>query len=142
MQPKPDKLLFTPGPLTTSLTVKQAMLRDLGSRDDEFIKLVQSIRDRLLHLAGVSTAAGFAAIPMQGSGTFAIESVISSVLPPNGTLLVLVNGAYGERMARMAAQMQIRTEVIRCGENDTHDVGELDTALAKNPAVTHVAVVH
>src|SRR6187401_1258889 len=114
MQPSPDKLLFTPGPLTTSPTVKQAMLRDLGSRDDEFIQLIRSIRERLLELAGVSTAAGFTVIPVQGSGTFAIESVISSVLPSDGKLLVLVNGAYGERMVRVAAQLKIATNVMRC----------------------------
>jgi 2-aminoethylphosphonate-pyruvate transaminase len=142
MPAKRDKLLFTPGPLTTSPTVKEAMLRDVGSRDDEFIELVRSIRDRLLRLAGVSTAEGFAAIPMQGSGTFAVESVISSVLPLNGKLLVLVNGAYGERMVRMATQLLIPTEVIRCAENETHHADELEAALAKDAAVSHVAVVH
>jgi len=142
MQPSPDKLLFTPGPLTTSPTVKQAMLRDLGSRDDEFIQLIRSIRERLLELAGVSTAAGFTVIPVQGSGTFAIESVISSVLPSDGKLLVLVNGAYGERMVRMAAQLKIATNVMRCAENDIHDAAALGAVLAKDPAITHVAVVH
>src|SRR5688572_9380266 len=118
---KPDKLLFTPGPLTTSLTVKQAMLRDLGSRDDEFIAMVRSIRERLLQVAGVSQAKGFEAIPMQGSGTFAVESVLSSVLPADGKLLVLVNGAYCERMVQMAARLKISVEALRCAENDAHN---------------------
>ena len=68
-----DKLLFTPGPLTTSEAVKQAMLHDLGSRDDTFIELIQRIRRRLLHLGGVDDGT-YEAVLMQGSGTFVVES--------------------------------------------------------------------
>ena len=83
MDPLPqDKPLFTPGPLTTSLTVKEAMLRDLGSRDSEFIAAVREVRAKLLEVAGVSQESGYEAILMQGSGTFSVESVLSSVLPP------------------------------------------------------------
>jgi 2-aminoethylphosphonate-pyruvate transaminase len=142
MQRTPDKLLFTPGPLTTSLTVKQAMLRDLGSRDAEFIALVRSIRERLVHLAGVSPSMGYTAIPVQGSGTFAIESVLSSVVPADGQLLVLANGAYGERMVRIATQSKISVEVCRCPENETHALLEVEAALAQNARITHVAVAH
>ena len=80
-RPSKDKPLFTPGPLTTSATVKQAMLRDLGSRDGEFVAAVARIRTQLLELAGVSQELGYEAVLMQGSGTFAIESVISSAIP-------------------------------------------------------------
>ena len=93
-----DPLLFTPGPLTTSATVKGAMQRDLGSRDSEFIDLIAQIRTELLKIAGVSQKSGYEAILMQGSGTFAIEAVLASVIPPDGRLLVVANGAYGERM--------------------------------------------
>jgi 2-aminoethylphosphonate-pyruvate transaminase len=137
-----DKLLFTPGPLTTSLTVKQAMLRDLGSRDDEFIALVRSIRERLLELAGVSQARGYEAVLMQGSGTFAVESVISSVIPANGKLLALVNGAYGERIVTMAMRHKIPAVPLRCAENETPDPGALRRTLAEDTAITHVVVVH
>src|SRR5262245_28101768 len=89
-----DKLLFTPGPLTTSRAVKQAMLRDLGSRDAAFIDLVRDIRRRLLILGEVASE-DFTAVLMQGSGTFGIEAVLGSVVPPNGKLLVIANGAYG-----------------------------------------------
>ena len=82
-----DKPLFTPGPLTTSQTVKTAMLRDLGSRDDEFIALVKDVRDRILQTAGVSQSTGYEAVPMQGSGTFSLEAVVSSCIPRNGKLL-------------------------------------------------------
>ena len=85
-----DKPLFTPGPLTTSRTVKTAMLRDLGSRDTEFIELVRDVRNRLLGVAGVSQAAGYEAVPMQGSGTFSLESVVSSCVEPGKKLLVIV----------------------------------------------------
>lgn len=138
----PDKLLFTPGPLTTSRTVKEAMLRDLGSRDDEFIGMVRSIRERLLQVAGVSQAKGFEAILMQGSGTFAVESVISSVISADGKLLMLVNGAYGERIVQMASRLKISVEALRCAENDTHDPVSLQAALNRDPTISHVGVVH
>src|SRR5688500_16109734 len=98
------KLLFTPGPLNTSAAVKEAMLRDVGSRDKEFVALVRGIRRRLLELGGVSQESGYEAVLVQGSGTFGIESVLSSAVPQSGKLLILVNGAYGERMVKMAAR--------------------------------------
>jgi 2-aminoethylphosphonate-pyruvate transaminase len=137
-----DKLLFTPGPLTTSLTVKQAMLRDLGSRDDEFIALVRSIRERLLELAGVSQARAYEAVLVQGSGTFGVESVISSVIPANGKLLALVNGAYGERIVTMAMRHKIPVVPLRCAENEQPDPEALRRALKADHGTTHVAMVH
>src|SRR5207244_13271167 len=89
-----DKILFTPGPLTTSLSVKQAMLRDAGSWHFEFNARVKSIRDDLLKLAGVSRQAGYEAILLQGSGTFGVEAVFSSCVPPTGQVAVLAHGAY------------------------------------------------
>src|SRR6266511_5262732 len=77
-----DKLLFTPGPLTTSLSVKQAMLHDAGSWHFEFNAVVKSIRDNLLKLAGVSQQAGYEAIPLQGSGTFGVEAGFATCVPP------------------------------------------------------------
>jgi 2-aminoethylphosphonate-pyruvate transaminase len=136
-----DKALFTPGPLTTSRTVKQAMLRDLGSRDTTFIDTVRDVRRRLLDLAEVSPD-DYAAVLMQGSGTFAIEAVISSVLPPQGRLLVLVNGAYGERMVKIARTLGIHTVELTTPENSTPDLEKLDDLLDADPAITHVAVVH
>jgi len=115
-----DKLLFTPGPLTTSATVKSAMLRDVGSRDREFIETVREIRERLLAIGGsASPRSGgeHECVLMQGSGTFAIESVISSAIPRDGKLLVLVNGAYGRRIVQMARIHGIETEAIETPEN-------------------------
>src|SRR6266852_5787683 len=137
-----DKLLFTPGPLTTSLSVKQAMLHDAGSWHFEFNAIVRRVREKLLELAGVSQSAGFEAIPMQGTGTFGVEAVLSSVVPPNGKLLILANGAYGERMAQMAAHMKMDHAVLRCPENATPDLAALERTLREDRAITHAAVVH
>jgi 2-aminoethylphosphonate-pyruvate transaminase len=139
---KRDKLLFTPGPLTTSRTVKEAMLRDLGSRDREFIAAVREVRQALLDLAGVRSDDGYEAVLMQGSGTFSIESVLSSVVPRDGKLLVVVNGAYGERMARIAAVHNIPTAVLRYAEDTLPDVGQIDERLKSDRDITDVAVVH
>ncbi len=136
-----DKLLFTPGPLTTSYTVKQAMLRDLGSRDTEFVGIVRDIRRRLLEVAEADPET-YCAILMQGSGTFAVESVISSTVPPDGAMLVMVNGAYGRRMVDMARVLGIRCVSLNYPEDTCPDPDDLDRALASDPGITHVAVVH
>src|SRR5437764_12735420 len=110
-----DPLLFTPGPLTTSATVKAAMQRDVGSRDADFIELVGGIRSELLRIAGVSREQGYEAVLMQGSGTFGLESVISSVIPSEGRGVVLANGVYGVRLATMAGRLGSLTRLGRGG---------------------------
>jgi 2-aminoethylphosphonate-pyruvate transaminase len=142
MQSSKAKRLFTPGPLTTSSTVKEAMLVDMGSRDDEFIAIVRDIRRQLLALGGVSQAQGYEAVLIQGSGTFGIEAVLSSAIPPQGKVLILVNGAYGERMVQIAARHRIPTEVLRWPENQITDPAAVQAKLAQDPAITHVAIVH
>src|SRR5271166_5677307 len=107
-----DKLLFTPGPLTTSLSVKQAMIHDAGSWHFEFNTVVRRVRDSLLKIAQLTAEDGFEAILMQGSGTFGVESVIASVIPSQGRLLILANGAYGERIAKIAAYLRIVHRVL------------------------------
>ncbi len=137
-----DKLLFTPGPLTTSRTVKQAMLCDAGSWHDDFNQLVASIRERLLKLAGVSRAAGWEVIPMQGSGTFGVESVFQTCVPPSGKVAVLANGAYGERIGQMLACARINHLVLRTPETAPNDPDAVRRCLDADPAITHVAMVH
>ncbi len=137
-----DKPLFTPGPLTTSLTVKQAMLRDLGSRDVEFIAAVRELRDELLSVAGVSQEAGYEAIIMQGSGTFSVEAVIASTMPPRGKLLVVVNGAYGDRIVKIAKVHQIETVVQQYRENELPSLDAIDQALAEDDEIKMVVAVH
>ncbi|HXY25941.1 MAG TPA: 2-aminoethylphosphonate--pyruvate transaminase [Candidatus Acidoferrum sp.] len=136
-----EKLLFTPGPLSTSESVKRAMMRDLGSRDGEFIEVVRNIRRRLLQIGGVENR-GYEAILMQGSGTFAIESVISSVIPRDGKLLVLINGAYGRRMAQIAKTLAIKTETVVVPESLPIDVCQAEAMLVRDPGITHVGVIH
>jgi 2-aminoethylphosphonate-pyruvate transaminase len=136
-----DKILFTPGPLTTSRTVKLAMLRDLGSRDTEFIEVVREIRRQLLALGGVEDR-GYEAILMQGSGTFALESVISSTVPQHGKMLAVMNGAYGRRIEQIARVLQIGTVALSSPETQLPDANQVAAALERDTSITHVAIVH
>ncbi len=135
-----EPILLTPGPLTTSASVKQAMLRDWGSRDGDFILLNRRIRDRLVAMAGAERT--HVCVPLQGSGTFAIEATIGTLVPPGGRLLVLVNGAYGRRMVRIAGIAGRAVRAIEWPEDMPVSPAALDLALADDPAITHVAVVH
>jgi 2-aminoethylphosphonate-pyruvate transaminase len=117
------------------------MLRDAGSRDPEFIQAVARVLDGLLTVAGVPRE-GWAAIPVQGSGTYAIEAVISSAIPPDGTLLALVNGAYGERMAEIAERHRIPVERLPYPENETPQPTDVQNALESDSRITMVAAVH
>jgi 2-aminoethylphosphonate-pyruvate transaminase len=136
------KLLFTPGPLSTSLTVKEAMLRDMGSRDDEFVNAVKQIRSELLTLAHVTKEEGYETVLIQGSGTFGVESVISSVVGKNDYLLILANGAYGDRIAKMADIHQLRHHVKRFEEDEIVTPEATAALLLAHPEVTHVACIH
>jgi 2-aminoethylphosphonate-pyruvate transaminase len=136
-----DRILFTPGPLTTSQTVKQAMLRDLGSRDSAFIHLVGEIRRRLVELAGAPTSE-YTAVPIQGSGTFGVEAVISSVVPPDGKILVAVNGAYGKRLVQMVRVHRLPHTVVEVPENQAPNPSAIKQALLDDPAITTIAIVH
>src|SRR6266404_8971292 len=137
-----DKLLFTPGPLTTSLSVKQAMLRDAGSWHADFNAIVRWVREKILQLAELSREAGWEAILLQGSGTFGVESVFATCVPPDGKVAILANGAYGERMVLMVQHLKINHVVFRTAENVPSDPIALDQALAADKTITHVALVH
>ena len=137
-----DKLLFTPGPLTTSLSVKQAMLHDAGSWHFEFNALVADVRERLLQLAGVARATGWEVVPLQGSGTFGVEAVFQTCVPAEGKVAVLTNGAYGDRIVQMLKHARIVHVVLRALEDQPVDPDALDQLLAQDKAVTHIAVVH
>jgi len=137
-----DKLLFTPGPLTTSLSVKQAMLHDAGSWHFEFNAKVKWAREKILEVAGLSSDAGWETILLQGSGTFGVEAVFATCVPPNGKVAVLANGAYGERMALMLQHLKIDHVVLRTPQNTPNDPAALDHALAADKTITHVAIVH
>jgi len=136
-----DKLLFTPGPLTTLKSVKEASLHDLGSRDEQFIKVVKEIRYKLLELAHVKNPE-YETIIMQGSGTFGIESVISSAVPEAGCLLNIINGAYGRRISQIAGTHSIPLIELVYDENQLPDLKEIESVLRNNPEITHVSVIH
>jgi 2-aminoethylphosphonate-pyruvate transaminase len=138
-----DKTLFTPGPLTTSQTVKEAMLQDLGSRDVAFTETVRHIRQTLLAIAGVSKGEGnYEVVLMQGSGTFGIESVIGSTVSPAGKLLVIINGAYGVRIAKIAKTLKVDTVTLEYPTDTTPVPADVDRMLTEDQAITNVAVVH
>ena len=132
--------LFTPGPLNTSDAVRHAMQRDMGSRDADFIEIVRNIRRDLLAIPCAGSE--FTAVPVQGSGTFAIESAIGSLLPGNGKLLVLANGAYGRRMIAIAQRLGIAADSIETPETEPNDPASVKAHLAAHREVTHVAAVH
>lgn len=133
-------LLLTPGPLTTTRTVREAMLRDYSTWDDDYNAVVDDVRQQLVRLATGSDE--FTCVLMQGSGTFSVEATIGSVIPADGTLLVVNNGAYGQRMLTIARRLTIPTIEAAFAETELPDVDLLDTLLGKHPEVTHVAMVH
>jgi 2-aminoethylphosphonate-pyruvate transaminase len=122
------------------------MLCDAGSRDAEFLAVVRDIRERLLRIGGAAPGGGYECVPMQGSGTFAIESVISSAIPRDGRLLVLVNGAYGRRIVEMARVHGIEVQTVEAPENrkiSPEAVAErLGGTGGTTTGITHVAVIH
>ncbi|MCW5731292.1 MAG: 2-aminoethylphosphonate--pyruvate transaminase [Alphaproteobacteria bacterium] len=134
-----DPILLTPGPLTTSLRTKQAMLRDWGSWDGDFKQITRRVLDRLLGLAHAGE--DFVCVPMQGSGTFAVEAMIGSLLPRGGKLLVPVNGAYCQRIADICRYMGRQVVTMDVAEDGQPDPAKVAAILAADPAITHVAVV-
>lgn len=135
-------LLLTPGPLSTSESVRSAMLRDWCTWDTEYNSIVQEIRKRLVGLAGVRSDA-YTSVLMQGSGTFTVESVIGTVIPKEtGKLLVVINGAYGKRMAEIAKMLDIPTIVCAFEEHETINMEQVMILLEEHQDITHVAMVH
>lgn len=133
--------LLTPGPLTTTDTVKKEMLFDHCTWDDDYKKITQSIRAQLLELAHVSEE-DYTVVLMQGSGTFGVESVLTSVIGENDTLLIAANGAYGERMGDIAKHAKITYEMYRQDYDKVPDAEEIKKILQENPEITHVSMVH
>jgi 2-aminoethylphosphonate-pyruvate transaminase len=115
------------------------MLDDIGSWDVDCIRLVAEIRAALVELAG---GGDLTCTLLQGSGSYAVESMIGSAVPRDGKLLILKNGAYGLRMRLIAEALGVRHAVLEEPENVPHDPAALDAALAADPGITHVACVH
>jgi len=135
-----DPILLTPGPLTTSRRTKEAMLRDWGSWDVEFNRITGRIRERLLKIIhGEDT---HECVPLQGSGTFAVEAAIGTVVPKSGHVLVPVNGAYCQRIAKICKYLDRRLSTIDYDESAQVRPEDIDKHLAQDPSITHVALVH
>ncbi len=136
-----EPYLLTPGPLTTSWAVKQAMLRDWGSWDGDFRAMTARLRARLLDMLGPGKE-DFDCVPMQGSGTFSVEAMLGSFIPRDGKTLVLANGAYGKRIAQTLDYLGRDHVVIDKGDYMPPRGDEVARALADDPAISDVVVVH
>lgn len=135
-------LLLTPGPLTTSRTVKEQMLVDHGTWDDEYKEDTQQVRAALVKLANASKKT-YTAVLMQGSGTFAVESTIGTAVPKQGaTLMIAINGAYGQRMAQIADYLGINHVDVVFDEDEVTGLEKIMDKLAAHPEITHFAMVH
>jgi 2-aminoethylphosphonate-pyruvate transaminase len=135
-----DPLLLTPGPLTTSKSVKCAMLHDWGSRDPAFLQINQEVLARLTDV--VNGGSDYVTVPVQGSGTFAVEAMLTSFVPPGGGVLVLINGAYGERAKRILEIAKRRVLVHATAEDTPPDLDAVDRLLQEAKEITHVFAVH
>lgn len=134
-------LLLTPGPITTSRSVREAMLRDYCTWDSDYNELVSDARGRVVRLV-TRSAGDFTSVFIQGSGTFAVESVVGSVIPPGGKLLVVENGAYGKRIAQIARRLRIECVSVELPETEPADPVAIEATLRDDASITHLAMVH
>jgi 2-aminoethylphosphonate-pyruvate transaminase len=135
-----EPVLLTPGPLTTSTATKLAMVRDWGSRDTDFIEINRRVRDMLLQVVHLKES--HVCVPLQGSGTFAVEAMLGTLVPRDGHVLVPQNGAYCKRIARICSILGRRTTTLDFEENEPVKPAAIDAALSHDPSITHVALVH
>ena len=135
-----DRILLTPGPLTTTLRTKLAMLRDWGSWDVDFNRITGRIRESLVHI--IHAGKTHECVPLQGSGTFAVEAAIGTVVPKHGHVLVPVNGAYCQRIAKICQTIGRRHGTLDYAESAQVRAEDIDRKLAADPSITHVALVH
>ena len=135
-----DRILLTPGPLTTTLRTKLAMLRDWGSWDADFNAVTASVRTRLLDIVhGHDT---HVVVPLQGSGTFSVEAAVATVVPRDGHVLILDNGAYCKRAAKLTQMMGRRASVLVFAEDEAVSADALDARLKHDASITHVILIH
>src|SRR4029077_18033530 len=135
-----EPYLPTPGPLTTSLRTRQAMLRDWGSWDVDFNSITARIRERLLQIG--SGSGTHECVPLQGSGTFSVEAAIGTLVPRNGHVLVTQNGAYCQRIARICRVLGRKLTTLDYPENAQVAAGDIERALEADASLSHGAFVH
>ncbi len=135
-----DPILLTPGPLTTSLATKMAMLRDWGSWDSSFNAVTARLRQKLTAI--IHAGETHVCVPLQGSGTFAVEGAVNTLVPRDGHLLVLINGAYGKRLARLATMMGRRVSTFETADDVPTTAADVERLLKADPSITHVGAIH
>ncbi|TFY90297.1 2-aminoethylphosphonate--pyruvate transaminase [Pseudomonas kairouanensis] len=133
-------ILLTPGPLTTSARTRQAMLVDWGSWDERFNQLTASVCEQLLAI--INGSASHHCVPLQGSGTFAVEAAIGTLVPRDGKVLVLINGAYGKRLAMICKVLGRGFSTFETAEDQPTTAADVDHLLRADSAITHVALIH
>jgi 2-aminoethylphosphonate-pyruvate transaminase len=135
-----DPILLTPGPLTTSLATKSAMLRDWGSWDAAFNAVTARVRAALTRI--VNSGETHVCVPLQGSGTFSVEGAVNTLVPRDGHVLVLINGAYGKRLARLTEMMGRRLTCFETADDVQITAPDVARMLDRDASITHVALVH
>src|SRR6184192_2715871 len=135
-----DPVLLTPGPLTTSLATRSAMLRDWGSWDSAFNEVTARLRARLTGV--INGADTHVCVPMQGSGTFSVEAAVNTIVPRDGHVLVVINGAYGRRMARLTEMMGRRLSTFETADDVPTTAADVARLLDADPSITHVGLIH
>ena len=134
------KLLFTPGPLNTSNITKKSTLYDFGSRDNEFIRINKLLFSNILKLAYAKN--DYLCIPLQGSGTFCLEATFSTLLKKKSKVLILTNGAYGNRLVNICKKIKKNFLTLKFKEMEPISVYKLEKTLKSNKSISHVALVH
>ncbi|HYC38616.1 MAG TPA: 2-aminoethylphosphonate--pyruvate transaminase [Usitatibacter sp.] len=135
-----DPILLTPGPLTTSLETKQAMLRDWGSWDASFNAITGTIcRDLVDVVHGAGT---HVCVPLQGSGTFSVEAALANLVPRGGKVLVPQNGAYCQRIVKILKYLGRACVAMDLPEDKHPTAAMIEEAFSKDASFTHVAQVH
>jgi 2-aminoethylphosphonate-pyruvate transaminase len=135
-----EPILLTPGPLTTSRRTRQSMMVDWGSWDERFNQLTASVCEQLLSI--INGADSHHCVPLQGSGTFAVEAAIGTLVPRNGKVLVLINGAYGKRLAKICEVLGRPFSTFETAEDEPTTAADVDRLLRADPGITHVALIH
>ena len=134
------KLLFTPGPLNTSDITKKSMLLDLGSRDEDFIRINKTLMSDILKLGNASK--GYVCVPIQGSGTFGLEATLNTLLNYKSKILILSNGVYGDRIINICKKIGKKFIPLKFNENSSMPVDNVKKYLEKDKSITHVSMVH
>lgn len=141
MDPKlhTPKILLTPGPVTTSWAVRSSMLEDWGTWDADYLQLTQKVR-RLLTDIAIPPGSAYTTTLIAGSGTSAVESVLSSV--ESGPLAVFINGVYGQRMVDIARRYGIPVVPVPIPESEPVTADLVQNTLVHHPEIRYVAFVH